>query len=216
MSLPNSPVTYWEEKILHWERLRYSQWLFFYPLSWTVRSRLNSSVKIIKKRLQTDWLVLELGCGSGIFAFNIANEVGHYLGVDIAANAIALAKKKNRHTQLQFLAADIMKISFEKKDVVIFLGLTDWLEVEQLRELFSKLHTNNVFFSYTETKVVSSWNPYYYYRIIMDRKSFKYSYRARNYSEVEIRKLLKDFGYSVEIIKPATLLNPGVLVWGKK
>jgi SAM-dependent methyltransferase len=216
MNLSNSPLSYWEEKILQWERLRYSKWLFFYPLSWTIRSRLNSAIKIIKVRTQKNWSVLELGCGSGILAASICEDIKDYLGIDIASNAIALAKEKLQKPHVKFLAMDVLKASYEKKNLVIFLGLTDWLEMDQLRDLFSKLHSDNIFFSYTEVKAVSIWNPYHYYRIVMDRKSLRYSYKARSYSGSEIKNLLNVFGYSFEIVKPASLLNPGVLVWAKK
>ena len=216
MKFSKTPLAYWEGKILEWERLRYSKWLYFYPLSWTVRSRLNSAIVNIKKRVQKDWSVLELGCGSGILAANICDDVRDYLGIDIASNAILLAQKKINKEHVKFVAADVLNVSFEQRDIVIFLGLTDWLEAEQLRDLFSKICSENIFFSYTETKAVSCWNPYYYYRKIMDRKSLSYSYKARNYSEDEIKNLLKDFGYSYETVKSATLINPGVLVWAKK
>ena len=216
MNLPGTPQHYWEDKLLQWERFRYSKWLFFYPLSWTARSRLSLAINTIKIRAQKDWSVLELGCGSGILATSISNYVGDYLGIDIASNAIALASKKNQNPKIQFMASDVLKTSFARKDIVIFLGLTDWLTTDQLRELFSKIRADNLLFSYTETKAVSAWSPYTYYRKVMDRESSKYHYKARTYSADEIRDFLKDFGYSLEIIKSASLVNPGAMVWAKK
>jgi SAM-dependent methyltransferase len=214
--MPDAPVSYWENKILDWEKLRYSRLYFFYPVSWTVRSRLYTSIRIIKKRAQKDWTVLELGCGSGILAAQIFTEVGEYQGIDIASNAIELAKRRNLKPNTAFLAGDVLGATFEEKNLVIFLGLTDWLEPEQLRELFSKLRAKNLFFSFTDEKSVSRLNPYFYYRKIMDKSSQNFSYKARNYSEEEIQNLLKQFNYSFEIVKASTILNPGVLVWAKK
>ena len=216
MSIPNIPATYWEEKILHWERLRYSKWFFFYPISWTVRNRLYSSIDIIKNRVHKNWSVLELGCGSGILASYICDDVGDYTGIDIARNAISFAKRKIMKPNIKFIAGDVLKENFDKKDIVLFLGLTDWLEPEQLRDLLLKINSDHLFFSYTDNQIVSRWSPYYYYRKIMDRKAKKYFYKARCYSEIEIVNLLGEFGYFYEVVKPASLINPGVLVWAKK
>lgn len=215
MKTLNAQVSYWENKILTWERLRYSRFFFFYPFSWTIRSRLSSSIRIIKKRVEADWSVLELGCGSGILARSICDHVGKYQGIDIASNAIEQAKRRIQKSNTEFIACDVLEATFEKWDIVIFLGLTDWLTPEQLRELISKLRADHLFFSFTDEKTVSCWNPYFYYRKIMDRNPQKYAYKARNYSEDDIKSLLKDFNYSLEIIKKSTILNPGVLVWAK-
>jgi SAM-dependent methyltransferase len=209
-------LNFWEHKILSWETFRYSKWLILYPFSWTVRNRLNLASKIIISRIRPDWCVLELGCGSGYLASRIALSTGKYIGVDIAANAIEHARIKNNYPHIQFIASDIKDYNFDEQQIVVFLGLTDWLEDNELRALFAKLQSDNVLFSYTESKVVSFWNPYKYYREIMDRKSKKSFYKARTYSEEKIKKILMEFGYSFEFIKTASLFDPGALVWAKK
>lgn len=216
MQNPNHALRYWENKILKWEQSRYSRWLIFSPFSWTIRYRLSMAAYILKKRLAPGSSVLELGCGSGYLASKILDQIVKYVGVDIASNATQLAKKKNTHTYADFITADITQYHFEEFTTVVFLGLTDWLTTEELDNLFKKIKAQNLFFSYTETSVVSFWNPYKYYRKIIDRKSRANSYAARTYSENEISKYLKDNGYKFEFLKRASVLDPGVLVWAKK
>lgn len=212
----NSPLTYWERKILNWEKARYSKWLWFYPLSWTVRNRLHSAIDILKHKADKKWRVIELGCGSGILATNVHHLFSSYTGVDIAANAISVAQHRINNENVLFLAADVQQMNFENYDLSIFLGLTDWLEKEQLQQLFARLNTKYMLFSYTEKEVVSEWNPYFYYRKIMDRKSMDYSYRARSYSRAEITEMMGKAGYKMKVLKPASIVNPGVLIWAEK
>lgn len=217
MNTSNIPFFYWEKKILRWETLRYSKFLFFYPLSWTVRNRLRSSIEIIVSRAQKDWTVLELGCGSGILAIKILNKIKCYQGIDISPSAITFAQKKIPHQNAYFVADDILRVSFPQKNLVIFLGLVDWLNRQQIDELFSKIQTEHMFFSFTNKNDVSSLSPYFYYRKIMDLKIKKNnSYHAQNYSEEDICNLLRKHNYSFEILKKPSFLNPGVLIWATK
>lgn len=160
--------------------------------------------------------MIELGCGSGILATNVHHLFSSYTGVDIAANAISVAQHRINNENVLFLAADVQQMNFENYDLSIFLGLTDWLEKEQLQQLFARLNTKYMLFSYTEKEVVSEWNPYFYYRKIMDRKSMDYSYRARSYSRAEITEMMGKAGYKMKVLKPASIVNPGVLIWAEK
>jgi SAM-dependent methyltransferase len=171
---------------------------------------------MIKNRSLKNWKIVELGCGSGLLAEQVIKYVDEYIGVDIAASAIEFAQKKNKNPKIKFMAKDVLNISLKKNELMIFLGLTDWFEIDQLFILFSKITSDNILFSFTESRSVTFLSPYRYYRNLIDRKSSKFHYKARSYSEVEIEKILKHFGYSFEVVKPATLINPGVLVWAKK
>jgi 2-polyprenyl-3-methyl-5-hydroxy-6-metoxy-1,4-benzoquinol methylase len=207
---------YWEKKILKWETLRYSKWLIFSPFSWTIRSRFNKSASVIKQRAISSWSVLELGCGSGILAAEIGNQLSRYCGVDIAHNAIEAARRKNQLSHAKFVTMDVLEFPIEEYDLTLFLGLTDWLEENQLKKLFSKIQSTHIFFSYTETRVVSKISPYLYYRKMIDQNVQEYNYGARTFSFEFISSLLVENGYSVEIIQAASFLNPGVLIWAKK
>lgn len=207
---------YWEQKILRWEKLRYSSLLLFYPLSWTIRYRLYSSIKILNLKIRPDWTVCELGCGSGILANVLSKNIRKYHGVDIASCAIEYANEKYSSEKLSFEVGDVLDYKFEKFDLYIFLGLTDWLEPKELGELFLNIKTDNVFFSYTESRVLSPWNPYQIYRSFTDKEIIKDKYQALTYNEEEIRKYLELAGFKMTVVKKASSIDPGVLVWGQK
>ena len=213
---PDYISKFWEKKILMWETLRYSNWLILYPLSWTVRSRLNRSFNIIKKRVEPSWSVLELGCGSGVLAKKIYKLFASYQGVDIAKNAIESAKIKIDSPNVNFIASNVLDITYEEYNLTIFLGLTDWLDESQMLKLFNKINSPNILFSYTETRAVSKINPYWYYRKFMDRDIGENSYKARTYTHDFICNLLQSRGYTLNIIESSTLFNPGAIVWAKK
>lgn len=208
--------SFWEKKILKWETLRYSKWFYLHPFSWTVRSRLNKTISTIVARGLPSWSVLELGCGSGVLASQISRNFKKYTGVDIASNAICVANEKNKLQHVNFYSQDVISYPFDNDELVIFLGLTDWLEDDDLIKLFDKIKSPNIFFSYTETRVVSRLNPYWHYRKIIDSKTKDENYKARSYNFQFIAQILKDRNYSVEIIQPASIFNPGVLIWAKK
>lgn len=208
--------SYWEKKILKWEKLRYSGIMLFYPLSWTVRYRLYSAIQILNLKLKTQWTACELGCGSGLLASQIAPLVSKYHGVDIASCAINLAREKWNYSNLTFEANDVLSSRFNHYDLYIFLGLTDWLEPQELKELLVRIDTQNVFFSFTESRVLSPWNPYRIYRQFIDKEIRKNSYQALTYSESDIREYLEAAGFKMSILKKASLFDPGVLVWGEK
>jgi len=212
----NLPRKYWENKILKWEKVRYSSYLLFYPASWTIRYRMHASLKILKSQVEKSWSVCELGCGSGILADNLSKIVARYHGVDIAKNAIDEAVNKYANRDLSFEVGDVVNFNFQPFDLYLFLGLTDWLEINQLESLFLNLKTKNVFFSYTESKVLSPLNPYRIYRNFKDKEIKKNSYQALTYSEEEIKNLLEKAGFEMSVMKKASWIDPGVLVWGKK
>jgi len=149
-------------------------------------------------------------------ADNLSKIVARYHGVDIAKNAIDEAVNKYANRDLSFEVGDVVNFNFQPFDLYLFLGLTDWLEINQLESLFLNLKTKNVFFSYTESKVLSPLNPYRIYRNFKDKEIKKNSYQALTYSEEEIKNLLEKAGFEMSVMKKASWIDPGVLVWGKK
>lgn len=206
---------YWERKILKWERLRYSKWLLAYPLSWTVRWRMHRALEIIKMKNIQGVRILELGCGSGILAQRLEPRFVHYVGVDIASCAISKARSLNLRNA-QFIASDVFDSPLEGFDLTVFLGLTDWMEERSMRELFKKIQSPEILFSYTEKRVVSRWNPYWYYRHFVDGKQKEQQIAANNYEFSMIESILNKSGFKISHVEHATIFNPGVLVWASK
>jgi SAM-dependent methyltransferase len=206
-----APKEFWERKILNWEKLRYSHWLALYPLSWSVRARLRKACKVIARRADAKWTVLELACGSGLLAQKLRGRIAGYRGLDIAQNAIARARQ--RVPEFEFNSADVLTTDFAVADLTVFLGLTDWLDERGLDAVFAKLNSPRVLFSYTQ---VSQWNPYRLYRVFMDKPMKSGTQRARTFNENQIRGLLERHGYRMSRLTRPYLLNPGVLVWAEK
>jgi len=202
-----TPQQFWEQKILPWEKARYSRWLTLYPLSWSVRSRMRRARKILMARVPRGSAMLELGCGSGRLAEQLQDHVGRYRGIDLAASAISQARA--RVPQLSFTVGDVLTQDLSGFDVTVFLGLTDW--VDDLPALFAKLHSPNILFSYTQGRHSA---PYQMYRRWMDNP--RPCLHARTYTEREIREALAHCGYEMELMTRPSVMNPGVLVWAHR
>jgi trans-aconitate methyltransferase len=211
----HSPAkVFWEKKILRWETFRYSPWLAAHPLSWTIRARRKRAAKAIVARLDQQASVIELGCGSGYLASMLVGQISSYRGIDIAANAVALARRRVTAPGFEFESLDVSDAFFSESDLTVFLGLIDWLKDRQIEDLFARLRSKHILFSYT---AVSRFNPYRLYRHFADHPvADQTDQRARSFTEDEISRLLLPHGYEFQIISSPWALDPGGLVWATK
>ncbi len=208
--------TYWENKILVWEFLRYSNIFLPYPASWSLRSRMFACLNYLNSINLKDKIILELGCGSGILAMHLQNRVKQYYGIDIAENAIRLANSKfELNKNFQFIANDITQLQLPVHDLSIFLGLTDWLNEQELVSLFKKIHSKDIIFSYTSPQKQNNF-VYQYYRKFHDSLFAPKSYCAKSYTEEFILNLLNENGFFIYKQKSSSYFNPGNLIWAKK
>lgn len=203
---------YWENKIIRWEKARYSPWMRVSPFAWSVRSRLFAASEVIFQRARPDWKILELGCGTGYLAQQLQPVFRHYVGLDIAENAINEARTRFLRSSYEFFTQDIRRGVLPKCDLAVFLGLTDWLSPDELQDLLKRLEARHLLFSFTDAAKVTETNPYRWYRNWRDHSTFS----ARTYSYEDIRKWLWQAGYSIEIVQPSSWKNPGVLVWSTR
>ena len=139
---------FWEDKIIGWEDIRYKRNSknfnifenFVNKTNKTLIYRLNTAFEILKPFLKNKKIV-ELGCGSGFLAEKIINSGAEsYIGYDISENAIAraaeIAKEKNLSHKTFFYAKAIKEIETLDADYVFSLGLTDWLDDDELDHMF--------------------------------------------------------------------------------
>ena len=88
--------------------------------------------------------VLEVGCGTGFFAF-LAKKAGakKVVGVDYSNEAIRLAKKNHSLSGLEFYCRDFQKIR-GKFDVIVSLGVIEHIDspIKALRQLKNLLAKN--------------------------------------------------------------------------
>lgn len=206
-----NPKHYWESKILDWESARYSNWAAAHPFAWTVRSRFFKAAQVISDRLPKGSSVFEIGCGSGLLAERLVSQIASYKGIDIAENAIQLARKRVYNPNFEFNAADLLNFEYSAADLTVMLGVIDWLDADGVELLMRKVKSKYVLISHTQT---SSWNPYLIYRRIFDGIHTKGTYCARSYSAQQVEAILIKNNYSFEAVTHPTLFNPGALIWG--
>jgi SAM-dependent methyltransferase len=87
--------------------------------------------------------VLDVGRGTGLFAFNAAKKGAIVLGIDFSTEAIELAKSQHNHKNLKFLSTDINTIK-EKFDVIVSNGTLEHMDnpIKILRLLKRYLNKN--------------------------------------------------------------------------
>jgi SAM-dependent methyltransferase len=88
--------------------------------------------------------VVELGCGSGLLAAKLIEcGAASYLGIDIAETAIRKAREKHagREERIRFEVGGVADLRPLAADLVISLGLFDWLRDEEIANVFAKSGT---------------------------------------------------------------------------
>lgn len=105
----------------------------------TIRtSEVNESLKIISWKEKK---VLDVGCGTGAFAHNVAIHGGKVLGIDYSSKAIEIAKSKYSHSGLEFKNLDVRKIK-GKFDVIVSHGTLEHMDNPLSTLRFFRSHLN--------------------------------------------------------------------------
>jgi len=109
--------------------------------------RESASLSEIKEVLkQVSWKgkkVLDVGCGTGLFAYNAAKKGAIVLGIDFSTEAIEIANSQYNHKNLKFQSMDVNEIK-EKFDVIVSNGTLEHMDdpLKSLK-LFKKHLTKN-------------------------------------------------------------------------
>jgi SAM-dependent methyltransferase len=145
-SMPVDPKQFWEAKLLDWERGRYgTPGRPFRPVEWvadrsstSLRFRLAVTPELLKPFLSGRRIV-ELGCGSGFLAGKLVEYgAASYRGIDIAESAVARARERYgpHHPRITFEVGAVADLPPLAADVVMSLGLVDWLTDAELAQVF--------------------------------------------------------------------------------
>jgi len=148
---------YWNKKIIEWEdsmwgegaRSPIERLATFFRKS--TKFRTEYCVNLLKN-FANDKTILDIGCGSGFFDFELYNQSQprHITGMDIANHAIERAQLKIKERQLEnkftYVEADILSASLPEVDLTIGMGLFDYLTLSQINTVFNKLKSKYFIF----------------------------------------------------------------------
>ena len=146
--MPVDPKQFWEDKLLTWEQGRYGkperplgllEWIANRS-SMSLRYRVAITPELLKPFLAGK-RVVELGCGSGLLAAKLIEYgAASYLGIDIAETAIRKARESHggRDARIAFAVGGVADLQPLAADLVISLGLLDWLRDDEIANVFAK------------------------------------------------------------------------------
>lgn len=98
--------------------------------------------EILKEITWKSKKVLDVGCGTGFFAHNVAQKGGNVLGIDFSEQAIEIAKKKYKKPNLKYKQMDVKDIS-GKYDIIVSIGTLEHMDNPlKILRLFKK-HLNS-------------------------------------------------------------------------
>ena len=148
MNSSTDPKQFWENKILAWENNRYGNDDVQGSFLERIASRSSRSLRFrqsiacgLLRPFAAGKRIVEVGCGSGMLAADIISMGAEsYLGYDIAESAVAQARRRvDSHGvagKATFEVASVAELPALEADVVLTLGLLDWLDDAALDALF--------------------------------------------------------------------------------
>ena len=100
--------------------------------------------EVLKMEKWTGKHILDVGCGTGKFAYMIAKKGGIVKGIDYSTTAIATAQSKYNHTNLSYEQIDVSKKISGKYDVIISIGTLEHMDqpYKMLKKLKNHLTPN--------------------------------------------------------------------------
>tara|TARA_B100000315_G_C14544969_1_gene572769 strand:+ start:998 stop:1675 length:678 start_codon:yes stop_codon:yes gene_type:complete len=198
---------FWEKKIIGWEHKRYCVGDSETPsgsdgdvsLGSSLQFRLRQSVELLSPYLPGKSL-LELGCGSGLLLKALSgSEMKKYTGIDWASPAIekAAAEFQNKPNlpPSEFVAGNLLDMEFPEFHLVVALGVLDWLDLNEINILFSKIKPKKFLFSISEKRFsIKRWLHSIYVFLAYGWKN--QGYVPRYYTVDEIVGIAHNHGYN--------------------
>lgn len=202
---------FWEKKILAWEENRYIGSETRYGLleriahagSNSLRFRIQLAAKYLKPYVHGK-RVVEIGCGTGRLAKDLIDAGAiEYTGYDVAETAIVEANKIALENGIlekaNFIRSSVEELPSFEADVVLSLGLFDWLENHEIDHVFKTSGNADFFHSISEKRnSPAQWIHRYYVFLAYGYKTRGYAPKyhsvshilgiARNYTDARIHE----------------------------
>ncbi len=159
----------------------------------------TQTLDIMKDLLQPQHRVLEIGCGTGSTALELAPQVDRYVGTDISSNMVEIAADKLADTNLDHLSfqvAQAHEFPGTGHDVVLALNLLHLVEnmEETLGAIYNALPSGGIFISKSALLGEGSW--YLGPMIALMRAVGKAPFVAR-FSEAELIRMMERAGFTI-------------------
>lgn len=129
---------FWNQKISSWEKSKYKKTIKYFDFNSSVKFRLLTAGKLLNQ-ISTGKNLLELGCASGFLWERIKHlDIKSYKGIDFSKTAIEMFAKKVQNSKYQkmiSLSCEDCVDNSHPADIVISLGLLDWISIEKIKIL---------------------------------------------------------------------------------
>jgi SAM-dependent methyltransferase len=218
--MPVDPKEFWEAKLLSWEEGRYGgarrpsgplEWIANRS-SMSLRFRLSITPELLRPFLLNK-RVVELGCGSGIIAGKLI-EYGavSYLGIDIAESAIEKARARHwGDERIRFQVGGVEDMPTISAELVISLGLFDWLMDDAIADVFRKSGRSHFLHAIAERRSgIQQWLHRSYVQLAYGYRTDQY--RPRYFSCDDINALADANGHTALYVYRHWRLSFGALI----
>lgn len=193
---------FWNKKILSWENRKYKNTFYILDVNSSVKHRFYLASSLLHQ-ISKGKSLLELGCGSGRLWEHINSiNLKHYKGIDFSAVAIETFNKKiynfKNKDKVSLSCEDCVK-SFYPADIVISLGLLDWLNIEKIKKIAENYKDSWYLHSFSEKRLSVSQMAHFIYSFVnYNHKSYFPAYRKAD-------ELLSLFGPKAKIYRDPKL-----------
>ena len=147
----NNSIEYWNQNIDKWgklylrashpdERLNAPKWFeyIYHRVVTPIEAKLMTqryelTINFINQHVKSGMVVVDLGCGTGIFTVEMLRRGANVIAVDYAQSSLDLTKKAveklvpDLSCRIQYLLADITNQKLPFSDVVLIMGVTPYV-----------------------------------------------------------------------------------------
>jgi cyclopropane fatty-acyl-phospholipid synthase-like methyltransferase len=199
---------YWEKNLLSWEAGAYykegaqnANW--WDRLSSVFRGdamyvRMKNALDLVKPHLK-DAKVLDVGCASGRFAFQmLQNGAAKVYGTDISAVAVEMGKKRGAElglqNKLEFSVTDVVQPNtpLPQVDLVTALGVIEYFDEKDMKVFLANLKTKYFLLDFPDVAKRKEFPTWQLRQIYIRRNNLPGVYL---YTLAEFAKIAEPFGF---------------------